>query len=450
LVGDVSLTGATTSALKSLCIVAAATLIAEVVVMLVLAQLPALSTPAEAIVDASLLLLLLVPALYVFVYRPAEQRLRERDRAALELQAAHDRLESEVAARTRELSEANTRLEATVQEVVARNRETSLLAEMTDLLQACRESDEAYPLVTRFVARIFPAASGVLFVFKASRNVVEPVAHWGLTPAHTNVFTPDDCWALRRGRVHSVAPTANTSRCQHMEAWTSGVSLCIPLMAQSDALGVLMLHHSSATEAGPAAAHRRALAVNTAEHIALALSNLRLRESLRNQAIRDALTGLFNRRYLEETLERELRRAERRSLPLAVVMLDIDHFKLFNDTHGHDAGDVVLRAIGAYLSTHLRPEDIACRYGGEEFTLILPDTPTETGVQRADELRCGVAQLAVQHHDVTLAAVTLSMGIAMFPEHGSTPDTLLRSADQALYRAKDAGRNRVVCAEHTA
>jgi diguanylate cyclase (GGDEF)-like protein len=186
---------------------------------------------------------------------------------------------------------------------------------------------------------------------------------------------------------------------------------------------------------------RTRLAATAAEHIALALANLNLRETLRHQAVRDPLTGLFNRRYLEETLERELRRAERRSLPLAVIMLDIDHFKRFNDTFGHDAGDALLPEVGSYLRTHVRPEDIACRYGGEEFTLILPDAPLEPTLRRVDELRQGIARLGIAHRGQPLGTVTISMGVAVFPAHGTSPDALLRVADRALYRAKEQGRD---------
>jgi diguanylate cyclase (GGDEF)-like protein len=167
---------------------------------------------------------------------------------------------------------------------------------------------------------------------------------------------------------------------------------------------------------------------------------------LREQSVRDYLTGLFNRRYMEETLERELLRAERRHLPLGIIMLDVDDLKTFNDTWGHAVGDEILRELGTLLFNQVRAEDIACRYGGDEFILILTDASRDVVLERADRI-CNVAQqlrLKVDGHN--LAVATLSIGVAVFPEHGQTSAAILRAADTALYRAKQAGRNRVVVA----
>jgi diguanylate cyclase (GGDEF)-like protein len=179
-------------------------------------------------------------------------------------------------------------------------------------------------------------------------------------------------------------------------------------------------------------------------------TNLRLQKTLRVQAVRDPLTRLFNRRYLEETFERELRRAERRRKPLGVIMLDLDHFKAFNDTFGHAAGDALLRIFGQFLVSRSRREDVACRYGGEEFVLIFPDAPLDTTIRRAGQLREEAKSLQVQHHGHPLGNVTISVGIAAYPEHGSTTATLLRAADEALYRAKTEGRDRVEAAQRLA
>jgi diguanylate cyclase (GGDEF)-like protein len=179
-------------------------------------------------------------------------------------------------------------------------------------------------------------------------------------------------------------------------------------------------------------------------------TNLRLQKTLRVQAVRDPLTRLFNRRYLEETFERELRRAERQRKPLGVIMLDLDHFKAFNDTFGHAAGDALLRIFGQFLVSRSRREDVACRYGGEEFVLIFPDAPLDTTIRRAGQLREEAKSLQVQHHGHPLGNVTISVGIAAFPEHGSTTATLLRAADEALYRAKTEGRDRVEAAQRLA
>ncbi len=165
------------------------------------------------------------------------------------------------------------------------------------------------------------------------------------------------------------------------------------------------------------------------------------------QSVRDPLTGLFNRRYMEETLEREIRRAARANGPVSIIMLDVDHFKHFNDTFGHEAGDIVLRGIGAVLRAQVRAGDIACRYGGEEFTLIMPVASAEVARQRAEHLRAQVKGLVVHRRGVALGQITVSLGVAAFPVHGDTGETVLGEADDALYQAKRAGRDQVVVAQ---
>jgi len=191
----------------------------------------------------------------------------------------------------------------------------------------------------------------------------------------------------------------------------------------------------------------KTLAVTVGDHISLALANIRLRETLRHQVIHDVLTGLFNRRYLEETLEREISRGRRKGASLGLIMLDLDYFKHFNDTYGHEAGDNLLRALGKFLGSIVRKEDVACRYGGEEFVLILPEASQEIVRQRAEDIRREFPKLPVMHRGQMLESVTVSLGVAMFPDHGATGQDVLRAADDAMYRAKAQGRNRVVVPE---
>ena len=222
--------------------------------------------------------------------------------------------------------------------------------------------------------------------------------------------------------------------------------LCVPLMAQGTSLGIFHIRFLSCAtqgrEAGELEAKQR-LAVAIAENLSLALANLKLRESLQNQAIHDPLTGLYNRRYLEETMDRELHRARRQKTPLGVVMMDLDHFKDFNDTFGHAAGDALLSALANVITTGIRAEDIACRYGGEEFLLIMPGASLETTRERAENLRQAVKNLQVKYQDQLLKSTTISLGVAIFPDHGLTAEEVIAAADAALYRAKQAGRDRV-------
>jgi len=225
------------------------------------------------------------------------------------------------------------------------------------------------------------------------------------------------------------------------------------MMAQGEILGVLHLQdYAAAAAPAPASGKQEetqvvALARSVGEHIALAIANLRLREILRAQSIRDPLTNLFNRRYLEETLGRELRRAIRKHGPLGIIFIDIDQFKSFNDTYGHDVGDAILKELGAFLTTCVRDVDIVCRYGGDEFVIVLPDTSLAIARQRAEEIRTGVASVTISHIKQTPQSITLSLGVSAFPEFEATPDTLLRAADVALRQAKSKGRNSVVAAK---
>ena len=343
------------------------------------------------------------------------------------------------------LQHANVVLKGWLRALEKRSEETTLLNEMVDLLQTCVSAEEAYAVIARSAQQLFPSDAGALCVLNASQNLVEAVAIWGQSLVGERVFAPEECWALRRGQVHAVDDPAPGLVCRHLGALRDVSYLCVPMMGQGEALGVLHVQSGGSSGEGQnrlTDAQQR-LAVTAARHIALALANLRLRETLRMQSIRDPLTGLFNRRYMEESLARELRRAARNQRRLGAIMLDLDKFKVFNDTYGHEAGDTLLRELGEFLRSRTRGEDIACRYGGEEFVVILPEASMEVTQQRAERLREEFKHLNVQHRGRSLGPVTLSVGVAVFPEHGSTAEEILRAADHALYQAKAEGRDRV-------
>ena len=350
--------------------------------------------------------------------------------------------------------EAYSQSEARFIQIEQRIRDMTLLSEMTQMLEAARTSDEAYAVVAQSMQTLFPQESGALCLLSASRKVVETAAVWGESLPSERVFSPDDCWALRRGQMHLVLDAHSGAPCRHVHHHSQAYGyLCMPMMVQTEILGILHLQVAPRPLNQPADIYEREvqskqrLAVAVAGQIGLALGNLNLREVLRVQAIRDPLTGLFNRRYMEESLERELRRAIRNQRPLGVIMLDLDHFKQLNDQSGHEAGDTVLRELGNCLQTVTREYDLVCRYGGEEFTIILPDASLDVAVKRAEKIRDIFKHLHVQHQNRHLPAGTLSLGVAGFPEHGSTTEAVLRAADTAPYRAKHEGRDRVVVAE---
>jgi len=348
------------------------------------------------------------------------------------------------AAAEREFSE---KLARSLSEVQERNQEITFLSQMSSFLQTCATSEEACTAIARFGPQLFPTEVGVIYMFHASRNYVEHAASWGGANPQEDMFQPVDCWALRRGRLHAVGEQDNAMVCAHVarHGLPAQPYICAPMMAQGETLGLLYLQaHAVTGNAVPLSEAKQQLAAAVAEQIALALSNLKLRETLRQQSVRDPLTGLYNRRFLEETLDRELARLERKSLPLSLIMIDVDHFKSFNDTFGHEAGDAVLRDLGGILQRYVRGGDIACRYGGEEFTVILPEAAVEVGHQRAEMLREAMRELRLVHDGKSLGAITLSLGVAAFPEHGRKREHLLQAADAALYEAKNGGRNRVV------
>ena len=349
----------------------------------------------------------------------------------------------------RELQQANERLTALLRDTEEKSRRIALIKQMSTLLQMCANSREAYDVVHEFAARLFPAGSGSLCLLNPSLALMEAVAVWGPVPQPETMFAPEDCWALRTGRVHVSSPDGVTLNCAHIGAGSPGGYVCVPMMAHNEAIGVLSVRCDDSVAALPLEARRSALeerqdlALNFAGDIALALANLRLRETLRTQSTRDSLTGLFNRRYLTESLDREVRRADRNARPLGIVMLDLDQFKPFNDTHGHEAGDALLRSFGRFIQKNTRGEDIACRYGGDEFVILLVDADLEVACRRAEELREGFSRMVVRHLNQKLDSVSFSMGVAAFPLHGTSSEDLLAAADEALYAAKAQGRNRV-------
>lgn len=322
---------------------------------------------------------------------------------------------------------------------------TNELRNYAGMLQSCRSIDEAMQITRRTLINVLPDWRGAVYLVRASHDFAEQQVSWGEHGADSTALIPlDDCWALRRGQLYCVPDLNQGNPCPHvapsnLSAATS--TLCEPLNAQGQTLGLLFL---SAIERDASAAGL--LAVSVAEQLSLALFNLRLQETLRLQSIRDPLTGLYNRRYLEESLTREIARCARRNTALTVMMFDFDHFKQFNDSHGHDGGDALLRSFAETLRLQCRGEDIPCRFGGEEFTLIMPEVDVRTASERAEQLRAAVESMRVMHLKQPLSQVTISIGIACMPQHGSTMDELIRSADSALYLAKHAGRNRVVVA----
>ena len=387
-----------------------------------------------------------------------ERRVVER---TVEIRALNANLEQRVAERTQELEAENTQrklierelqqahdeLQRSVLELERRNQEMRLVGEMVELLESCRSVEEAYGVITLRIPHLLQDTNGALYMMTQSRNLLECVGQWGNPLLESEkTFSPEDCWALRRNKPHGMERETSELICKHIDGAMSSVEtyLCAPMVAHGEIMGVLHIRCSSENRTA------RAIVANSAqtaaEQLSLILANLRLRETLRNQSIRDPQTGLFNRRYMVDSLDRELSRAERSGKPVVIAMLDLDHFKNLNDSFGHAAGDAVLRDWSNLLKTKFRGSDIVCRYGGEEFVIILPDISVDIAHQRMEQLRQDIRRMTVHQDGQTISGVTVSIGIAFYPHHGRTNPSLLHAADQALYRAKESGRDCVVIA----
>ena len=328
------------------------------------------------------------------------------------------------------------------------NHEAGLLASLDEWLQSANSLDELYDMVGSFLAKLLPGCSGTLYIYANSRDVLESAKGWNGAVVPATIHA-DDCWGLRRGRTYTFGTNPLDFPCAHVGAAAPEPYCCVPILAHGETIGLLYLKFRAAetlTVAKPEEAEivaQRRLGIICTEHISLAIANVKLRDQLRDQSIRDALTGLFNRRYLMETCRREFIRAARSGQSVGLLSIDIDHFKQFNDNHGHDAGDAVLRAVGGCLAATFRSDDVACRFGGEEFVAILPGADLDAAARRAEHLRGTIEALRLRHLDQSLPRITVSIGVSVFPGFGDTPEAVLKTADDALYRAKKMGRNRV-------
>ncbi|HDS3848830.1 diguanylate cyclase [Legionella pneumophila] len=340
-----------------------------------------------------------------------------------------------------ELQESYEKLANGMKELQEKNEQITLLVEMSDIMLACGSQEELSDVMAKYSQRLLQFSSGYLFIMHPSKNYLEKAASWGNPQPHDLTFTPEQCWAIRLGRIHYAGSSRIELMCSHtMFAEQPELSLlCVPLMAQNDIYGLLYLEVGLKFDA-----NQQLLITAFAELTALALANVRLRENLRYQSIRDPLTGLYNRRYLEDFLFKQLHQAERTKASFAILMLDLDHFKKINDTFGHDAGDLVLKELGQILNSDIRLGDIAARYGGEEFVLLLYDIDAQAAKMKAENLRSAISNLQVKYGAQPVGQITASIGISVYPDDAKSPAEVIEAADKALYQAKNKGRNKVI------
>lgn len=367
-------------------------------------------------------------------------RSREFERLAAGYNAMADELEgavTEQVASEERLRLANLELSGSADVLRQRSEVIELLGGMAHRMQASRTDEELASVIRVFAPRVLSNLPGALYAHNNSRNLLIPIAAWGGLEVEPNGFAPEQCWALRRGQSHFVVEPGSDILCGHVDGCQHHYH-CEPLLAGGEVIGVLYLEGV----VSPDSRYRLTL---LSENIASALVNHRLQRGLREQTIRDPLTGLFNRRYMEETLALEVARSARSLSPLSLIMCDIDHFKRFNDEFGHDAGDAVLQTVAAELRARFREGDVICRFGGEEFTIIAPSTTAEALAARAEVVRRIISEIAVQQGGRTLGSVTMSFGVAAWqPGMDREGMGLIKAADMALFEAKRQGRDKVV------
>ena len=328
-----------------------------------------------------------------------------------------------------------------------RQSEAKLLGQLDEWLQSCKSLKELFAIVTRFMPKLLPGSKGELYVYSNSRNALDGMCNWNTVDLHESILA-DSCWALRRGRSYEYEEGGLCVECEHVSAHRHEVSvpkyICIPIIAHGDTVGLLHIRFDRIAAESAHMNQSARFAIRCGEHISMAIANVKLRDELHEQSVRDRLTGLFNRRYLVEALRREISAGERRGTGFGLVAFDIDHFKTFNDNHGHDAGDVVLRTLGARIVECLGPRDIACRLGGEEFAILMPEVDLEGAVALAQRLREATPLISVRYGEAVLPKITISCGVTAYPDGGTRPQALMQLVDKALYAAKESGRDCVV------
>ena len=320
-------------------------------------------------------------------------------------------------------------------------REVQLLGDLNEWLQSSQSLGELFDMVARFMSHLLPDAEGSIYVYSNSRDVLDGCAAWNGGEYKPHIH-PEDCWGLRRGRTYEFGRHEVNFCCDHAEPHDDRPYYCFPILAHGETVGLMNLRRRK-TSSNKDFYKCKKLAQMCAEQISMAIANVRMRDQLQEQSTRDPLTGLFNRRYMLDRLRRLLNAAKAKGEKVYMIYLDVDHFKKFNDNHGHDAGDNVLSEVASCLQDACDGEDVACRMGGEEFMLIWPGSDLKTVEARANKLREKVEAMRVLYQEKHLPTVTISAGVACFPDNERDIQALLRQADEALYAAKDGGRNQV-------
>ncbi|RMF18808.1 MAG: GGDEF domain-containing protein [Gammaproteobacteria bacterium] len=363
------------------------------------------------------------------------------------LQATMATLEGEVASRTRQLSER-------VEELKKRSTDERLINQLLTYLQGCESEEEVFRVVSHLFEGWAPESAGLIWRRQEHGGQdLLLVGRWGLADPPVRRMKRRDCFVARQGVVHDRTRAGDSGLCDCMGQGRYAWSICLPIKERGDVIVIIQVMFGLNGSTLPVAEQEalRARLMRIVEPLGLALQNLHLRERLRDQSIRDSLTGLYNRRFLDDRLNTEISRCERNETPLAVLLIDVDYFKNINDTWGHPVGDRVLIKLAALMHAAVRESDLVCRYGGEEFVMVLPDITPDQAIERAESLRQRVEETAfIIDEEGNRLDLTISIGVAWYPDMGHKGGQLIRAADIALYRAKRGGRNRVEVARELA
>lgn len=349
---------------------------------------------------------------------------------------------SELALAKQAAEEAEAQAQDVLQEERARRTQARALSDLDEWLQSCKSLDELFQIVSKFMGRLVPNSSGELYLYSNSRDVLDGACEWGQEEVIKDHVMPDSCWSLRRGRTYEHDPDALCFVCDHLDAKDEapGHYICIPVIAHGNTVGLLHIRFDATTTADEAKALGQ-FAARAAEHLSMAIANVKLRDELHDQSIRDPLTGLYNRRYFMDAIRREAVTSDHGGKGFGLISFDADKFKAFNDNHGHDAGDMVLRSLSERVLAVLPDLAICARVGGEEFAILIPQASVKDAAEWAEALRADVAALEVRTAYGPLPPVTISAGVVGCSGDSTPPNVLMKRADEALYAAKAAGRN---------
>ncbi|WP_454784203.1 diguanylate cyclase [Legionella sp. WA2024007413] len=359
----------------------------------------------------------------------------EPDNFIMQMKDVSDRIQNE-----EKMRELNEKTMETLNELKLLEHDESLLNKLNRSLQICITTEEAYPRINLIAQELFPDLSGGLSIYNKGMNQMETVVQWGTEQLLPKTFLTMDCFSIREATINVIDDPNKSVPCSHYKTPPQGGNMALPLMVQNELIGVI---HLLAPKGKKLTQHQQDMANSFGNIVKLAIANINLRVSLSELSLHDPLTNLYNRRYLNDILSRELIRIAREQTSLCVAMLDIDNFKKFNDTYSHLAGDEVLKLIGKILKESFRESDISFRFGGEEFVVVLLNTTLNNAVSKMEELceRIRTAPIFFKGHP--LNKITISIGVAEAPKHGATIDEIIKAADHALYAAKQSGKDKV-------